>query len=130
MILKSLETETRELWPCRQHANRIKDGDRVFIWISGKASGVYAIGTINGNPSLRPDTQVGMNYWTNPFDGLTSEMRVWVHYERLLLDAPLLKEYLRCDPRLWELKILKQPLGTNFQVTEDESAAFDVWLNP
>jgi EVE domain len=128
-IFKSLEVETHELWSCRQHANRIKDGDRVFIWISGKESGIYAIGRVNGQPSLRPDTPIGMDYWANPLDGLVSEMRVWVQYERRLLDAPLLREYLRCDPRLWELKILKQPLGTNFQVTDDESDAFDVWLN-
>jgi hypothetical protein len=129
-IFESLQNEDCELWSCRQHSKKIKAGDRALIWISGKKPGIYAVGKILTDPSLQPDTPTGLKYWTNPFDGIATEERVWVEYERRMLDKPLLKEYIRCDPQLWELKILRAPFGTNFLVEHEEWEAIESWLNP
>lgn len=127
-IQASLRKEQYELWGCKQHVEKIKKGDRALIWISGPKAGIYAVGNILTNPSPQPDTPKGMDYWKNKLDGLDRRHRVWIQYEQVLIEHPLLREYLRCDPGLWDMKILKQPLGTNFSVTQDEWEAIKIWL--
>ncbi|WP_051304274.1 EVE domain-containing protein [Calidithermus chliarophilus] len=127
-IHRSLKLEAREWWGCLQHTGRIRAGDRVLIWISGPRAGIYAVGELETGPSLRPDSPVGLRYWTDPVDGMSRRPRALVRYDRVLLDDPLLREYLRCDPDLWGLSVLRQPRGTNFPVTEREWRAVEGWL--
>jgi N4-bis(aminopropyl)spermidine synthase len=127
-IHNSLKKESLELWGCLQHKDKIKRGDRVLVWVSGKSAGVYAVGTIMSEPSFRPDSPEGLMYWSDPLEGLSSRPRVWVKYERVLLERPLLRDYLRCDPELWGMTILAQPRGTNFAVNESQWQALEVWL--
>lgn len=128
-IHDSLKLETRELWGCKQHKDKIRKDDRVLIWISGSKAGIYAVGTVLTDPSPQPDTPSGMSYWNNPLEGLDDRPRVWVQYEKILLDQPLLKEFLRCDPELWDLRIMHKPMGTNFPVKDHEWLALKSWLN-
>ncbi len=37
-------------WQVRQHFDKIRTGDRVYVWVSGKMPGIYATGTIIRNP--------------------------------------------------------------------------------
>ena len=62
-IEASLRTEHVELWNLRQHASKVSMGDRVLIWISGKKSGIYAIGEVSTQPVDRPDSSAGRKYW-------------------------------------------------------------------
>ena len=127
-IATSLLVETRELWNCNQHVTKIKNGDRVIIWISGSKAGIYAIGKVVSDPVVRPDSTVGIGYWANVLDGLESKPRVLVEYEHTLLERPILRKYLQWDPELWGLSVFKQPRGTNFTVTEDEWLAIEAWI--
>ncbi len=86
------------------------------------------MGTVITNPISRPDSAKGIDYWITKKAGQKSKPRVLVRYEQVLLDTPLLKLFLECDPALWELKILRAPYGTNFSVNEEEWLAIKEWL--
>ena len=128
-IYGSLRVESKDFWNCKQHASKIREGDRVLIWICGKQAGIYALGAITSEPEHSSDSAIGMKYWTNPLTGLKEYPRVWVEYEKVLLNQPLLKRFLQWDPELSSLKIFANPRGTNFPVTQEEWEVLESWLN-
>lgn len=128
-IEESLAVERLELWNLRQHVKQIKKGDTVFIWISGTNAGIYAIGTVISEPEMRMDSEVGKSYWTSSRDGSRIYPRVWIRYDRVLLDHPLYRDFLKCDPILDSLQVIQSPRGTNFSVTENQRKALDIWLH-
>jgi hypothetical protein len=127
-IHTSLRVEAEEYWNCNQHYKKIRAGDRVLIWIAGKRSGVYALGTVMSDPVVRPDSAKGQAYWTDPENGRSARPRVRVKYDRVFLSRPLYRDFLQCDPELWDLTILARPQGTNFAVDEREWQAIEGWL--
>lgn len=128
-ILESLATESAEFWNLRQHAREVQIGDRVLIWLSGIAAGIYALGTVVTSPQVMPDLPPGSARWTDPSEGRRPLPRVLVRYDRRLLDRPLQKPILQAIPDLWELAILQSPRGTNFPVTEAEWMVISAWLD-
>ena len=127
-ILESLRAEAEESWNVRQHGQEVAPGDRVLIWLSGEQAGIYALGTVTTAPILTADSPTGQAYWNDKAEGKRVRPRVWVRYDRVLVDRPLLKEFIACDSDLWNLAILRQPRGTNFPVTDAEWRALRVWL--
>lgn len=128
-IEQSLRVEQEDKWNLRQHHRRIQVGDRVLIWISGKHAGIYAVGKVLTSPTVEPDSAKGIGYWIDKRQGYRAISRVNVRYERVMLDRPLLRDFLLCDPSLWTLSILRNPRGTNFAVTETEWQALKTWLD-
>ncbi|CAM3444849.1 EVE domain-containing protein [Deinococcus saxicola] len=126
-IEASLRTEHAELWNLRQHASKVTMGDRVLIWISGKKSGIYAVGQVTSLPVEQLDSSTGKSYWKST-GGHQVWPRVEVRYSRVLLDRPLFRRYLEFDAALSNLTILKQARGTNFSVTPAEWEALENWL--
>jgi EVE domain len=128
-IHESLQLEKKEYWNLRQHAKEVQVGDRVLIWICGKGAGIYATGKVLTDPSIMPDSATGLSYWITKRDGRQPIARVLVEYDKVLLDEPLSKEFLQCDPALWSLKIFSTPRRTNFAVREEEWEAISIWLS-
>jgi hypothetical protein len=128
-IETSLQVEHDEMWNLRQHHKDVDVNDRVLIWMSGTKAGIYALGTVTSSPVVTPDTPQGIEYWNDKREGYRPIARVWVRYDRVLIDRPLLRDFLLCDPELWSLSILRNPRGTNFAVTEPEWQALKVWLD-
>ncbi len=127
-ILESLRTESEEYWNLRQRAREVAPGDRVLIWLSGDEAGVYALGTVMSAPILTVDSPTGQGYWNDKAERKRARSRVRVRYDRVLLDRPLFKDFIACDPDLWNLAILRQPRATNFPVTGAEWRALRRWL--
>jgi hypothetical protein len=128
-ILESLQNESEECWNLNQHADDVRVGDQVLIWISGSDAGVYAVGTVVAPPAITPDSVTGQAYWLEAEQGKRAKPRVRVRYDRVLIDRPLLKPYLEADPNLWSLRILQFPRGTNFAVEREEWQAIQEWLD-
>lgn len=99
-ISDSLRAEREEYWNLRQHATEVTLGDRVLIWLSGKRAGVYALGTVVSAATETADSPTGQAYWNDKKAGERPIPRVWVRYDHILLDRPLLKEFIACDPDL------------------------------
>ncbi len=128
-IEDSLGVEREEKWNLRQHQRAVQIDDRVLIWMAGKRAGIYAIGTVKTSPVVESDSPKGIGYWNDKRQGYRPIARVQVQYKRVFLDRPLLRDFLLCDPDLWNLKILRNPRGTNFAVTEPEWIAIKTWLD-
>ena len=75
------------------------------------------------------DTPIGQAYWNDKKSATKVIPRVWVRYDRTFLDRPLLRDFIQCDPALWNLSILQQPRGTNFPVREAEWLALRDWFD-
>jgi predicted RNA-binding protein with PUA-like domain len=127
-IEESLKTESEEEWNLNQHAESVHTGDRVLIWISGAAAGIYAIGEVVAEPRLRPDSPTGLGYWHDRREGEKVKPRVRVRYVQVFLDRPLHKVLLEFDPILTKMGIMRFARGTNFSVTDEEWAAIQRWL--
>jgi 5-methylcytosine-specific restriction protein B len=127
-IGESLRAENEEYWNLNQHVREVAVGDRVLIWICGKNAGVYAVGTVLTVPIPMADSAKGQGYWLDKAAGRREKPRVRVRYDRLFVDRPLYKDFIECDPDLWNLAILRQPRGTNFAVSEAEWQALRVWF--
>jgi EVE domain len=126
--LQMLTTQPGELWNLRQYAREVRVGDRVYIWLAGEAAGIYAVGTVLTSPVMMVDSPLGIRQWTDPREGRLVFPRVEVCYDRVLLDQPLLKQYLRTDPILRDLTILRMPRATNYPLTAAQAGAIEDWL--
>jgi predicted RNA-binding protein with PUA-like domain/DNA-directed RNA polymerase subunit RPC12/RpoP len=116
------EGRETEQWLTAQYAKEIREGDKVAIWSSGKESGVYAMGEILENPSIRPLSQEQAIYFKEEkdVDKFRWKKSVLVRYLKKIIDKPLLKENCSKDPILATLEILKRSEGTNFPLTEEQ----------
>jgi EVE domain-containing protein len=127
-IEDSLNAEASEYWSLNQHAEEVHDGDRVLIWLSGANAGIYALGTVVGEPILQTDSSIGIGYWRDPAEGKKLKPRVLVRYDEVFLDCPLEKGLLQLDPLLSNMRIMRFAQGTNFPVTVAEWQAITARL--
>lgn len=104
-------------WRVARYLNDMTPGDECALWISGRASGVYAIGVITG-PVVRdrdPDL-----FWQDPSEGSRMDWRVGIEIEQVL-EHPILRNDLKADPGFASAAIIRMPGGGNpFPVTAAE----------
>lgn len=91
-----------DFWLVKQHRDKLRAGDKVILWQSGKEAGIYAFGSVAGKPYMK------QNEW-----------RVDIQYKPLLRQ-PVFKRDLKKHPLLSNLSVLKMPRGTTFPVRETE----------
>lgn len=112
---------TKTSWNVAQHKNIIKNGDIVLLWLSGKKSGIYAVGRIISNPFMEKGTIEDTKYWVNWNGGeIKEELSVKMNITDNLVNNPILRETLKNINGLENLSILKFSQATNFHVTEKE----------
>jgi hypothetical protein len=128
-IHDSLGQEAEEWWNLNQHADEVRVGDEVAVWISGAEAGVYALGKVVEGPITRPDSARGQGYWRDAAAGSRAKPRVRVRYDRVISDRPLLKVFLLADPDLWDLSVIHAPRGTNFPVRAGEWQRLQNWID-
>lgn len=88
-----------EVWNATVHRKNMRRGDKVILWQSGKAGGVYGLGHLHATPP-------------------PSRRKVRIRYDQQL-DLPIFKSTLRRHPVLRNLLILKMPHGKNPFVLRD-----------
>lgn len=113
-----LETALREQvlndWAISAHKDKIKVGDKVIIWITGKDSGCYALAKITF-PPREETSSAGDHLW---MDKKESELKAGIAITHNLIDRPILKFQIDSEKELRNLKVGLQ--GTNFSSTERE----------
>ncbi|MCA9683360.1 MAG: EVE domain-containing protein, partial [Myxococcales bacterium] len=103
-----------ETWMVTRYAERMVRGARVLLWQGGAKAGIYAIGTLTGEPVEQQGT--------NPYGSGDSKRRwyrVPFRYDSIL-SKPLLKTEIRKDEVLAELGVINAPQATNFEVEKDQ----------
>ncbi|MEQ9564398.1 MAG: EVE domain-containing protein, partial [Pseudomonadales bacterium] len=120
-IIEALKQLDDFCWSVNQHKNKIRKGDRVYLWVSGKQAGIIAQGTILSAPQLmaEPPEEVKFHQQNN---APTEELRVMLHVEKRF-NPPILRSDLLNDPDLQSLTILKSAQMTNNPLPPEEAAA-------
>ena len=108
-----------------QHRNKIRCGDRIYFWVSGKDSGIVGTGTVIEPPAKRQDFE-----WERPFyredANRFAQSHIAVQFEvGGTISKRLTKAELMEDATLQNLTILRAPQGTNYSLTKEESDAIE-----
>jgi 5-methylcytosine-specific restriction enzyme B len=115
--LRDLKQQT---WTISQFKEKIHSGDRVLVWESGQEAGILAIATVLTEPAMInfPKQENPYVRDANKFEG--PHLAVTIRTERILLER-LSKKQMLGDAILKNLSIIKNPRGTNFEVTSEQS---------
>jgi len=110
-------------WVVRQHKGDIQPGDTVYIWQSGPEAGIIAVATVTSPPALSEDSEAEIELYPDgpPPDFQGKQIRVNLHVDRSLLPQ-ITKAELLDHPVLRNLRIIRNPRGTNFLVSDEQAA--------
>jgi hypothetical protein len=113
-LRKDLKVGAVDVWMATRYRSEMRDGDVVYFWLAGGADirGVYGRGRIVGEPFRDDDGTPGI------------KVKVEKRYRE-----PLGVSEIRKDKKLQELDILRIPIGTNFRLTKEQSAALEDHLH-
>lgn len=114
-------------WAVNQSTKQIKQGDKVYIWISGANSGIIASGKILCNPEMRkPD----LNDPYSKGESLKTDDYLAVDIDiTCKLKETILRSVLLNDERTKRLEILTYPGATNFKVTAEQDEVVESLIN-
>jgi hypothetical protein len=122
-LVGSLKAGALQTWQVNQHRKEIHSGDRVILWQSGNAAGVYGLATVTsevGELTESPEEAAfhsGSTKSSDPFIGVT------LRIDSAFCDTPIRKEDLPKQKHTKDLPIGRQ--GTNFLVTEKQFNAVE-----
>jgi hypothetical protein len=112
--VKHRQPGSTDTWTVTRYEKEMKEGDRLVLWQGGEAAGIYAVGTLTGEPA----EQEGENPFTSG-DQRRPWSRVSFRYDEII-EPPLTKEEVQEDGVLSGLRVLHQPQGTNYRVEADQ----------
>ncbi len=116
-IVKSLEDNALQTWRVSAHAERIKLGDMVILWVTGAQAGCYALLKVTSDVYNGPDEPGEQQYQLTGFAG-ESTQRVKIEILLNLWNQPVMKEELQNLPAFSGFKGGNQ--GTNFTATQEQ----------
>jgi hypothetical protein len=114
-------------WVVRQHNKDVHPGDRVYMWRAGVEPGILAVGTVISKAEERPSDPESDQFNRKAESLRDPELRVTVSVDRVL-DNPLTRAAILEDEVLRDLKLIRQPRGTNFPVTAEQDERLRVLL--
>ncbi len=106
-IYDDIENANKIDWYVKVHKDKIKQGDKVIMWITGKKGGCFALGEIASDLFYVDDVESDM---------------VEVEIEYNLSDRPILNESIKSNPIFQNFKGGSQ--GTNFESNKEEYEEF------
>jgi len=121
-------------WLVTRNADRMQIGDQVFLWRAvGKGdkldSGVFAEAEIISDVTARPDDPEAAPFWSDPSEATAVANRVTLRVVRIANKRQVLKrEWLKEDPILRTLAILKMASATNYEIAADHARRLNALL--
>jgi len=103
-----------EDWTVTAHKEKIKIGDKIILWISGRNAGCYALAKVTSAPQIIPNSKDSKLWKTEDKNQLKSGIKITHN----LIDTPLLWDTIKGTKGLENLKVGNQ--GTNFTATKEE----------
>ena len=116
-VVGSLNDNMLTTWSVKAHEDKIKIGDKIILWVTGKDQGCYALGEITSDVYEGLDEEDQTKYYTEQSKNEISK-RVKIKITNNLSNNPISKDEIENISELKELKVGNQ--GTNFSATEDE----------
>lgn len=110
----AFKDKNKHTWTVSAHKDKIKPGDKVIIWLTGKEAGCYALAEVTANPQQMKNTE-DQKYWqTEP----NSDLKAGINITHNLINNPIYQKQIDHVPELKKLKAGNQ--GTNFKATGQE----------
>jgi|GEM_PF-359487 len=116
----SLKKDVLNSWMVKVHNDKIKPGDKVILWMSGKKRGCYALAEVDSEVQELEVSEPEIKYFRNENDTVKTD-RVKLKITHNLVESPITEDQFKNDSRLTGLKIGNQ--GTNFSATQEEYEA-------
>lgn len=116
-VVEALNENALKSWSVSAHKSKIKQGDKIILWITGKNPGCYALGTVTSEIQNREDDPSEHKYYTD-LSKLQKTNRVGISIDYNLCDNPILKNTLLNKPAFTEFKGGNQ--GTTFTATHEQ----------
>ena len=113
-IKSALADNAIDTWAVKAHKDKIKEGDKVILWVTGKDSGCYALADVISDVYEGTDEENQLKYYADKNENVSAS-RVKI---KVILDCsrtPITKEEINKIPKLNSLKVGSQ--GTNFSAT-------------
>lgn len=107
-------------WRVAAHKDKIKPGDKVIIWQTGKEAGCYALAKVVSDVDIFEEDELELqHYFTSADEELAhASNRVKIQITHNLVDNPILWSDLRDLPDFKDFNGGNQ--GTNFSATKEE----------
>jgi EVE domain len=118
----ALRESSVETWLANQNRSEIKPGDTVYLWETGKQSGILAVATVLSDPAMMPQSSKDAKYNMGGRDLTGDRWRVRLQVDKLLTPR-LLKTDLIKNLALANLPNVKFANATNFKLSPEEATA-------
>ncbi|RZK10195.1 MAG: EVE domain-containing protein [Flavobacterium sp.] len=115
--IEALRENAIKTWTVSTHRDKIKEGDKFILWLTGDQSGCYALGKVLSGVAEMKENDGEMSYYLEPTDQLVRH-RVRVEIEYNFADNPVLGRDIKNNPVFDSFKAGNQ--GTNFTATAEE----------
>ncbi len=103
-----------EDWTVSAHKDKIKVGDKIILWITGKNAGCYALAEVTSEPKITNNSRDAHLWKSEDKNTLKAGIRICHN----LINTPLLWKGIKNTPGLESFKVGNQ--GTNFSATKNE----------
>lgn len=116
-IVNALKAAHLKSWKVAAHKDKIKKGDKVIIWQTGKNAGCYALAEVTSDVSIFEEEKYEKQYYTDKSNSAATE-RVKIEVTHYFVSNPILWNAVKDNPLFSDFKAGNQ--GTNFYATQQE----------
>ncbi|MBK8516047.1 MAG: EVE domain-containing protein [Saprospiraceae bacterium] len=113
-LVSALDEDLLDTWTVTAHKDKIKEGDKVIIWMTGDNAGSYALAEVTSEPHNR-SSSTDDQLWKKEDQ---SELKADINITHNLVASPVLKDAIDSIDEHIDLKAGNQ--GTNFIATKEQ----------
>jgi MoxR-like ATPase len=124
----ALAKSRRFAWLVNAHAERIKVGDRVYLWRTGDQAGIVLVAEVEEPPAERPILATDRKFIIDPEFVAGPRMRAILRVVSPV--EPVLSRLELLANQVDQLAVLYAQGGTNFRVTPQEAEVIETLLEP
>lgn len=125
-VIRAIDELDSIVWGVNQNEKKIKAGDKVYIWQSGKEAGIVASGTITTDPAMhKPEAEDPYNISFNDEKDDSEYLAVDIDIERRFTKNIIYRSLLKADKRTNRMEVITYPGATNFRVKDTEDTVIE-----
>jgi 5-methylcytosine-specific restriction protein B len=113
----ALEANVLKTWTVSSHKDKIKNGDKFILWLTGEHSGCYALGSVISDVKYIKEEDEEMYFYIKPTKKIEN-FRVNIKIDHNFFDTPVQSVIIKNNPVFKNFKGGNQ--GTNFISTKEE----------
>lgn len=113
-LVEALRANALQSFWVKSHKDKIRSGDKVIIWQTGKQAGVYALGTVRSEPKEIELSTEEKKYWLDGRPQVSVRLRVDYNLWNRPIDSELVKGHATFENFNAGLS------GTNYTATKEQ----------